>query len=145
MSITVAPFLMDIHPDKKELLELSYSVYARGTENTWSSMMIDNKNNQIKLDETVPGGNLARMELMAILKSLGRLHLLLNDKMKSYADITVFTNSIYCTNVLKEWIYLWEPSKFEGRPNSDLLIEIFPLLSLFEHLNISWVPSSFNL
>ena len=106
--------------------------------------MIDNKNNQIKLDETVPGGNLARMELMAILKSLGRLHLLLNDKMKSYADITVFTNSIYCTNVLKEWIYLWEPSKFEGRPNSDLLIEIFPLLSLFEHLNISCNPISSN-
>ena len=145
MTTILAPFLLDIDPDKKELLELSYCVYARGTENTWSSVLIDNKNNQTKLGEIVSGGNLARMELLAILKSLEWLNNILNVKMKSYADITVFTNSIYCTNVLKEWIHLWVPSNFEGKPNSDLLIKIFPLLGLLEHLKISWVPSSFIL
>jgi len=45
---------------------------------------------------------------------------------KKFVQITLHTSSIYCYNLLNEWIELWTKDEtISQRPNSDLLQQVY--------------------
>ena len=133
MSTQAIPFLITILPEKQELLELNFNVCINpdGT-----ALVTDNKNKSTKI-EALFSGSVDRLQIGAILNSLQHINSSLNDTTRPYAEISVHTSSIYCTNVLNEWIYKWTPD-FSTKPNGDLLDQLYPLLLSLQNLEILW-------
>ena len=133
MSTQAIPFLITILPEKQELLELNFNVYVNpdGT-----ALVIDNKNKNTKI-EAFFAGTTDRLHIAAILNSLQVINSSLNDTTRPYAEITVHTSSIYCTNTLNEWIHKWAPD-FSTKPNGDLLELLYPLLLSLKNMEIFW-------
>ena len=133
MSTQAIPFLITILPEKQELLELTFTVFINSDG---TARVINNKNKTTQV-EALFAGTVDRLQIGAILNSLLLINSSLNDTTRPYAEITVHTSSIYCTNTLNEWIYKWAPD-FSSKPNGDLLLQLHPLLLSLQNLEIMW-------
>lgn len=144
-------FLCEVPDEKRELLELTYNIYTDGSctnvsdtdrkEGGWAAIIIDNKYKQTILQGHAKPTTNNRMELTAILEALKVIDNKLDTLTRQYATINLYTDSTYCTNTIREWIFIWEQEHFENRPNADLLRELIPLLkSLHKNLNVNWIP-----
>lgn len=154
MSITT-DFVREIPADKRELFELSYTIYTDGSckvkegEGGWAAYIVDNKNKKYMLSGNAVNTTNNRMELTAILEAIQFVLAKLDDKSTTYATITVHCDSTYCTNTLREWIYTWVKQDFKNgeseRPNTDLLRIAYKLLLICgSNLTFHWAPRNSN-
>ena len=143
MSITTIPFMCEIPEDKKKLLELKYTVYCDTTKDNWAYMIVDN-NNKKTIAKGPSGENDAdRCKLIAILEAVQTIFDKLEEELKPHVNIEVYTDSVYCTNTLREWIYKWVETNFENKPNADLLPDAYELLHEYKNnVNFKWHPST---
>lgn len=117
---------------------MKYIIYTDGAcsgnpgPGGWGVVIIDEKNNQIELSGSEKSTTNNRMELLAPIKAL--------KKIKTEANITIFTDSTYLKNGITEWIKKWEINGWKSankKPikNKDLWQE---LNKLTQKKDITW-------
>ena len=146
-------FLYEVPEEKQELLELSYTIFTDGScdlhstsrQGGWAAVIEDNKRRRTVLQGKACDTTNNRMELQAILEALKVVRDNLDERKMKYATVNLYTDSTYCSNALREWIYVWERDGFAGRPNADLLQQLLVLVRhLDKVLHINWVPRNSN-
>ena len=152
------PFVVPIPDEKRRLMQLKYKLFLdgvrKGKKGVWSGCTIDIKEKELMFggeveceadnEETSMGCDLVkecddRMELYAMISGLKKVLHEFDEETKQFVKIHVFSDSVYAINVAREWISLWKDSNFANRPNSDLLAELDPLLSMCQ-LEFQWMP-----
>lgn len=130
-------FVQDIPENVKKLLELEFFVYSstlidNSNNGCWTTIVINNKKQRFVLSGQLPNTNQNRCELTGIISSIQHIYEQYPDENeRNYIHINVMSKNVYCTNALREWIYQWHTTQFQGKPNADLLKEIFPLLQQY--------------
>jgi ribonuclease HI len=128
-------FISSITPEKKKKRELKYTLYTDGScDNNkiggWASIIIDKNEKQFTISGKEENATNNRMEMVAIIEGLNWIHTSVDQKYRKYITITLFSDSIYCVNTIKDWIYRWEKDdSIETRPNSDLLKQLLNILN----------------
>jgi ribonuclease HI len=98
----------------------------------WGAVILDEKENQIKLSGKEQSTTNNRMELVAPIMAL--------KKIKNNSEITIFTDSTYLKNGITLWIKNWEKNGWKSAnrnpvKNKDLWIK---LSKLVQKQSISW-------
>ena len=131
-------FIVPISEEKKRIKELKYQIYVKGTihqnNGNWGVIILNAKSEKNILKGTSMNTTLERMELYGLVEALKWIMNQYKEKDQKHVKITVYTEYIYCTNDLKEWIHIWKKERFINRPNSDLLQDCIQLL---EHCNFT--------
>lgn len=146
-NITTIPFMCEIPEDKKKLLELKYTVYCDTTDENWAYMIVDNNNKKTIVkgqgDESTFKHTPDRLKLIAILEAVQNIFDKLEEELKAHVNIEVYTDSVYCTNVLREWMYKWVDTDFDNKPNADLLPDAYELMHEYKNnINFKWYPTT---
>ena len=85
-----------------------------------------------------------RMEMLAIIEGLNWIYASVDQKYRKYITITLFSDSIYCVNTIKDWIHRWEKDEsIETRPNSDLLKQLLEILNKVK-VDARWIQRVSN-
>jgi ribonuclease HI len=121
-------FVISISEEKKRIKDLKYTVYVKGNSKSykgcWYSLIVNNKGEKVTLKGDSNNTNTDRMELIAINESIKSILLNSNPNDYKFIKIQIYTESIYCTNIIKEWMNMWKRERFINRPNSDILQEL---------------------
>jgi len=125
-------FIVPISEEKKRMKELKYQIYVKGNciqnNGSWATIILNAKLEKTELKGNSSNTTLERMELYGLVQALKWIMKQHTEKDQKHIKIIVYTESVYCTNVLKEWIHIWKKERFINRPNSDLLQECLQLL-----------------
>jgi ribonuclease HI len=128
-------FISSITPEKKKKRELKYTLYTDGScDNNkvggWASIIIDKNEKQFTISGKEENTTNNRMEMVAIIEGLNWIYTSVDQKYRKYITITLFSDSVYCVNTIKDWIYRWEKDEsIETRPNADLLKQLLDILN----------------
>ena len=128
-------FISSITPERKKKRELKYILYTDGScDNNkvggWASIILDKNENQFTISGKDENTTNNRMEMLAIIEGLNWIYSSVEQKYRKYITITLFSDSIYCVNTIKDWIRKWEKDEsIETRPNSDLLKQLLEILN----------------
>jgi len=133
--MSAVDFVQEIPADKKYLLELKFNVYicTHTDENAeraaWQAIIVDNKHKRTVLKDVVTDtSDRNRAELVAVITTLNFLAEKFDEKTREYLCVDLFTDSLYTSNILNEWLVKWWPTKFDNRPNADLLLELYDIV-----------------
>ena len=74
-----------------------------------------------------------QMELKAFLKTFE----LLNTKYKNQ-QVTIYSDSAYCINILSSWIYSWSKNNWQNS-KGETIKNLDIILSLYEYYNINFL------
>jgi ribonuclease HI len=125
------------------LLELKFNIYVSCKPQEYAAVIVDNKHKKTVIKQAIQESNLQRVELLAIIDILQHMLEKFDEKTKSYLCVTYYTDSIYCGNILNEWLAKWQPTNFTGRPNADLLGRLVTIVSSYgENLTIHYAPQN---
>ena len=95
------------------------------SKGAWAVLVVDINENKTIIDAKEENTNSLRIELIGIIESLKWVSNHTEQKYKKFVQITLNTSSIYCYNILNEWLDLWiKDETISTRPNSDLLIQL---------------------
>ena len=95
------------------------------SKGAWAFLVVDINENKTIIDAKEENTNSLRIELIGIIESLKWVSNHTEQKYKKFVQITLNTSSIYCYNILNEWLDLWiKDETISTRPNSDLLIQL---------------------
>jgi hypothetical protein len=136
-------FVQEIPENVKKLLELEFFVYTTSlidsnNNGCWTTVVLNNKKVRYIFSGQETNTNQNRCELISIIRSIQHIYEQYKDaNEQNYIHIHVLCKNIYCTNTLREWIYQWQATAFQGKPNADLLQEIFPMLNQYRN-NLSF-------
>jgi ribonuclease HI len=121
-------FVISISEEKKRIKDLKYTIYVKGNSKAykgcWYTIIINNKGEKVVLKGDSNNTNTDRMELIAINESIKSILSNSNPNDYKYIKMQIYTESIYCTNIIKEWMNIWKKERFINRPNSDILQEL---------------------
>tara|TARA_B110001452_G_scaffold262171_1_gene261856 strand:- start:564 stop:992 length:429 start_codon:yes stop_codon:yes gene_type:complete len=106
---------------------MKYIIYTDGAcsgnpgPGGWGAVIFDENKNQINISGKVSGSTNNRMELMAPIMAL--------KKIKSEAEVTIFTDSTYVKKGITEWIKRWEKNGWKNSKkgpvkNKDLWVKL---------------------
>jgi ribonuclease HI len=139
--MSAVDFIQDIPADKKYLLELKFNIFLSCKSQQYAAVIVDNKHKKTIIKQAIEETILQRVELLAILDVLQHMLEKFDEKTKSYLCVTLYTDSIYCGNILNEWLTKWQPTNFANRPNADLLMRLVELVTAYgENLSIHYSP-----
>ena len=118
-------FLIPISSENRRLKELKFNMYIKSSTTNhsgkWNVNIVNSTGEKTSLNGTNINTTNDRVNLLAIVEGLKHLlnkYSILDQK---HLKINCFTDNIYCSNVIKEWINIWKKEGFINRPNSDLL------------------------
>jgi ribonuclease HI len=121
-------FVVSISEEKKRIKDLKFNLFIKGNsfnhKGSWCSIIQTSKNEKFTLNGESSNTNTDRMELFALNEGIKKILLTVDEKDYKHVKIIVYTESVYCTNVMKEWIQIWKKERFINRPNIDLLQQI---------------------
>ena len=148
-------FLNEIPEEKQKLLELKYEVvigakvikqFETSQSIKWASQVLDNqcKSQEMSgtIEETVADPTThVRGELQAVLASLQYVYSLhKEDAVKKHLCVEICCHSIYCSNIVREWIHIWNGNNFNNVRYADVLRQILPYLTAYgNNIQIKWV------
>ena len=82
--------------------------------------------------------------MTAIIEGLNWIYTSVDQKYRKYITITLYSDSIYCVNTIKDWIHKWENDKsIDSRPNSDLLKQLLEILNKVK-VDAKWIQRVSN-
>jgi ribonuclease HI len=120
-------FVIPISDEKRRIKELKYQLYIKGSaidhKGFWNIIILNNKNEKILLNGTSNNATCDRMELYGLTEGIKYILQQHPEEEQKYVKINCYTESIYCLNIIKEWIQIWKKERFINRPNGDLLID----------------------
>ena len=124
------PFLDHIPHDKQQLLELKYVVYIDADEKSIAWNIIDHKYRVKSANISSQSAEKDSNILVGIHEVLHHLYTVHSKpEEQEHMHIQIVSSNVYATNVLREWMYLWAPDQFIGRPNDKILKKLFTLIS----------------
>jgi ribonuclease HI len=87
-----------------------------------------------------------RGELQAILAALNYIYSIHTDVMvRQHLCVEIVCNSVYCANMVREWIHVWAINNFQNRTNVDLLAQLLPYVQAYQNnIKIKWVVADTN-
>lgn len=143
--MSAVDFIQEIPADKKYLLELKFNVFVSCSVSSngsqWACVIVDNKHKKTVMKQKETETNQQRCECIAIHTVLSHMLNKFDEKTKSYLCITLYTDSIYCGNVLNEWLHKWRGNNFANRPNADLLALLVDVIEEYgDNLSIHYAP-----
>jgi ribonuclease HI len=145
---TNTSFVVNISAEKRRLKDLKYSLYiftkCHEHKGKWMNIIINSKHEKQTFYGSNNNTNIDRISLYACLEGMKLILSQHNDDEKHNCKITIYTDNVYCINILKEWIHIWKKTNFLNRPNNDLLIECYALLNL-DQVNIIYQNTSLTL
>ncbi len=112
-------FVHKVTPQKKRARQLKYSIYTRVFQNNTDSQISDYIiiiSDRFDIKKTIKGHtflNKDYTEVYAILEAIKHIYNLVEDEYKKFINLKIFSNNIFITNFLREWIYIWANDKFE--------------------------------
>jgi len=125
-------FVIPISDEKRRIKELKYQIYIKGLaiehKGTWNVIIVNNKNEKVSFNGTSNNATSDRMELYALTEGIKYILQQHIDEEQKYVKISCYTESVYCLNIIKEWIHIWKKERFINRPNGDLLLECNQLI-----------------
>jgi len=142
-TVTTIPFMCEIPEDQKRLLELKYSVYCDAINDKWCYLIVDNNNKKTIVKGSDTSNDADRLKLIAILNSFENIYSNHDEQLHNHVNIEVYTDSVYCTNVLREWVFKWVSNNFDKRPNADLLPAAHTVMNQHKDtISLKWYPTS---
>ena len=137
-------FVVPISDEKRRLKELKYQLYTNGyhseEDNIWSCYIIDPNNDNWSISGVHTNAKSTHeMELIAIIEGLEWILYKYTSDIQKHVRISLFSNSIYSINLLKEWLKIWKKEGWENRPNS-YLFERLDNITLNCILTPKWIP-----
>lgn len=152
-------FITSVTPEKKKKRELKYTLYTHGScggsDNPdevnsnnkvggWASIILDKNEKQFTISDKEENTTDNRMEMVAIIEGLNWIYTSVEQKYRKYITITLFSDSVYCVNIIKDWIHRWEKDEsIETRPNSDLLKQLLDVLNKV-NIEVRWTQRVLN-
>ena len=161
--MSATEFLSPIPPEKKKLLELKYNVYCRsflfGNSDNKSihinpnqskqigcyvGIIIDNKNKKIvckHIEESSLKSLKTKLDLCCVIECLQIILNGLDDETRPYACIQINTDSIYTSNIIKDWMIKWKETNFQNRPNRDQIDQLYSICTpIGKNLETQFIP-----
>jgi len=144
-------FIEKLSPEKKKMRELKFQLYTHGAETRdsitgWASLIVDKNENKTFLCGEEQFDNPNRVHLYSILEGLNWIYSQVDKKYREYIVVNLFTDSVYCVNILKEWIQKWTEEgeeKVLERPNGDLILKLNSHLKTIK-INPKWTSKTQN-
>jgi ribonuclease HI len=144
-------FYEDIPEEVRQLYELKYTVGIASRLNeaqqnaSWSCVVVNNKNKKVCMQGEIgidaSSSFLAckqRGELQALIEALQSIYSDSNPH-KEFTNVTIYTDSVYMTNIVREWIHKWQ-HQLQSRPHAILLQQLWSYLSVYhKNIEILWV------
>ena len=111
--------------EEKKIRKLKYNIFVNGKvnnpvlgsgneeentgslEGSWAFVIVDINENKTVIDAKEENTNELKIELTGIIESLKWISNHTEQKYKKFVQIILHTSSIYCYNLLNEWIELW--------------------------------------
>lgn len=152
---TMKSFVVPISEETRRLKRLKYRLYTdgnkKGNKGCWAACSIDAKEKTFytygirevekETEEIVFCDH--RMELISIIEGLKWILSSFDEETQKHVQIQVYSDSVYAINLAREWIGLWAESRFENRPNKDLILELESLLDKAQ-INFEWCSQGNN-
>ena len=136
-------FLIHISSENRRLKELKFNMYIKSSTTNhsgkWDVNIVNSTGEKTYLNGTNINTTNDRVTLFGIVEGLKHLlnqYSILDQK---HLKINCFTNNIYCSNVIKEWINIWKKEGFVNRPNCDLLTHCNTMINNC-NFNINYIP-----
>ena len=136
-------FLIPISSENRRLKELKFNMYIKSSTTNhsgkWDVNIVNSTGEKTYLNGTNINTTNDRVTLFGIVEGLKHLlnqYSILDQK---HLKINCFTDNIYCSNVIKEWINIWKKEGFVNRPNSDLLTNCNTMINNC-NFNINYIP-----
>ena len=136
-------FLIPISSENRRLKELKFNMYIKSSTTNhsgkWDVNIVNSTGEKTYLNGTNINTTNDRVTLFGIVEGLKQLlnqYSILDQK---HLKINCFTDNIYCSNVIKEWINIWKKEGFVNRPNSDLLTYCNTMINHC-NFNINYIP-----
>ena len=131
-------FIAKVSPERKKIRELKFDLYVYGTilsgpfnsgsENVggWAFNIINKQEQSSSLSGTEQNTDEQRIKLYPIIEGIKWIINNVERKYRKYIQITLYCESVFCINLIKEWIIEWaEQEILETKPNADMLKEIY--------------------
>ena len=110
--------------------ELKFQLYADGVCEKdiggWCSLIIDKNEKKTILSGKENEVTKQIIEMFPIIEGLEWIYNTVETKKRKHINVTIFTDSPYCVNLLKEWLDMWKDD-LDSRPNSELLKKLYEL------------------
>ena len=136
-------FLIPISSENRRLKELKFNMYIKSSTTNhfgkWDVNIVNSTGEKTYLNGTNINTTNDRVTLFGIVEGLKHLlnqYSILDQK---HLKINCFTDNIYCSNVIKEWINIWKKEGFVNRPNIDLLTHCNTMINNC-NFNINYIP-----
>ena len=140
-------FITKITPEKKKKRELKYSLYTNGrSENNiggWASIILDKYEQKYIMSGKEKESSNNKMELYSIVEGLNWIYNSVEQKYRKYIKVIIYTDNVFCINIIREWLVKWENEGFDNRPNSDILKNLSELYNKMS-IDVKWVPKVLN-
>jgi ribonuclease HI len=133
-------FIEKLSPEKKKMRELKFQLYTHGSDHQesttgWASLILDKNENKTFLCGEEHFDNPNRVHLYSIIEGLNWIYNQVDQRYRQYIVVNLFSDSVYCVNILKEWLQKWieeGEEKVLERPNGDLMISLHDLLKVIK-------------
>ena len=145
-SFKMKQFVIPISEEKRRLKELKYTLYTDGScdnSNTkrggWAAYIIDPNDDTWTISGACEQTTSNRMEMKAIIEGLDWILNKYDKKMRKHVRVSLYSDSTYCINLIREWLKDWKEKGWDQRPNADLLPVLDEITSSCQ-LQARWIP-----
>ena len=133
-------FIQKVTPEKKKIRELKFKIYTHGSQKEikggWAFIVLDKFEQKSTFSGSERFINKNRIEMISIIEALNWIYNYVEVKYRKYIKVTVYTENVYCVNIINEWLKLWKDS-LNDRPNSDLLQTLVELKEKMD-IKVEW-------
>jgi ribonuclease HI len=141
-------FVKKITPEQRQLYDLRYTVFTDGScdnlkKGGWAAVIIDAKQHKTIVSGSCENTTNNQMELFAIIEALEWIINKYDAKLRQHVVISLFSDSTYCVDTIREWLADWEATDYQIspgvlRPNVELLRKLSELVKQCK-ITVSWV------
>ena len=154
----VKSFVIPVDDEKRKLQALKFDLFTDGScclqnpnaiptvasskftgPGGWSALVVDSKEKRTVICGGEKDTTNNRMELCAVIKGIEWILAEFDAETAKHVQISVFSDSTYCVNLIRDWLEKWRAIGFASRPNADLLETIDDLVKKCK-VKATWVP-----
>ena len=116
-------FIRPLTEKQKQLKELRYNLYLlRDQQNIGITIQdVNDKRTTLLLNKEEEKQEDIYFELKSCLEGIRWILENHPEDIRKNIQIRIWSNSVYCVNVIREWREKWNKTNFENRPNKQLL------------------------
>lgn len=145
-------FVQKVTPQKKRVRQLKFSIYTRVFEKQdnpniydYIIFIIDRFDTKKVIKGTTNIIDKEYSEFYCILEAIKYIYNSVENDYKKFIIIKLFSNNIFTTNLLREWIYIWSLNDFNSckLPSNTISIlkEIYNIINQIK-IDVFWITKT---